>query len=147
ARQERGGRRAAPQRRPDPARQHPPRRRHRPRLHGRLPRDRRGDLESLPGLHRRGMLLATLKRAPIRRLGLIGVMAATVAAVAAVAYWDADRESAAALQDFADEQATLARALGAALQVPAAAGAGRGASLGEDDVAAALRSVERARSL
>jgi signal transduction histidine kinase len=68
-------------------------------------------------------------------LGLIGVMAATVAAIAILAYWDADRESAAALQDFAEEQATLARALGATLQV------------GAPGEVASLRSIERARAL
>ena len=45
-------------------------------------------------------------------------MAAAIALVAALAYWDEERESAAALDDFAAEQATLARGLAAALAVP-----------------------------
>ena len=46
-------------------------------------------------------------------------MVAAVAAVAVVASWDADREAARALGDFAAEQATLARALGAVVRVSA----------------------------
>jgi signal transduction histidine kinase len=88
---------------------------------------------------------ATLNGAPVRRLGtwgLIGVMAATVAAIAGLAYWDASRESAAALQDFAEEQATLARALAATLNVGALA-----ARDGAAGAMASLRSIERARAL
>jgi signal transduction histidine kinase len=79
----------------------------------------------------------------LRRAGLAGAMAATVAVVAGLAYWDAERESAAALQDFADEQATLARALGASVRTRAAAGA----PVGVDDVLAGLRTVERPHAL
>ena len=42
-------------------------------------------------------------------------MAVTITAVVALAYWDAQRESAAALSDFAREQATLASGLTAAV--------------------------------
>src|SRR6185369_12576113 len=48
-----------------------------------------------------------VNRAVFRRVALIGAMVATVAAVAGVAYWDAARESAKALQEFAQEQGTL----------------------------------------
>jgi len=50
----------------------------------------------------------------------VAAMAAAVVAVAVVASWDADREAARALGDFAAEQATLARALGAVVRVSAA---------------------------
>ena len=50
----------------------------------------------------------------------MAAMVAAVAAVAVVASWDADREAARALGDFAAEQATLARALGAVVRVSAA---------------------------
>ncbi|HVY38680.1 MAG TPA: HAMP domain-containing sensor histidine kinase [Polyangia bacterium] len=49
-------------------------------------------------------------------------MILAVATVAGLASWDADREDARALADFAAEQATLARALGAVLQVAAKGG-------------------------
>jgi two-component system, NtrC family, sensor kinase len=74
-----------------------------------------------------------MKRALVRRLGLVGAMVATVGAVAALAYWDADRESTAALQDFAQEQATLASALGVAVALHASP--------------AQFRTIERPRSL
>jgi two-component system, NtrC family, sensor kinase len=48
-------------------------------------------------------------------------MVAAVAAVGAVAYWDEERESAAALQDFGQEQATLARSVASAVQLRLAA--------------------------
>ena len=70
-------------------------------------------------------------------------MAAIVAGVAGLAYWDAKRESSAALQDFAQEQATLARALGAALRIRAATGS----SISEDDLLAGLSSIERPKAL
>ena len=50
----------------------------------------------------------------------MAAMVAAVAAVAVVASWDADREAARALGDFAAEQATVARALGAVVRVSAA---------------------------
>jgi len=62
---------------------------------------------------------------------------AIVSGVAGVAYWDARRESAAALQDFAQEQATLAEALSVALK-------NRGAT---DDLLAGMRPIERAKAL
>ena len=49
----------------------------------------------------------------------MAAMVAAVAAVAVVASWDADREAARALGDFAAEQATFARALGAVVRVSA----------------------------
>ena len=63
-------------------------------------------------------LMITLKRAT-----LVAAMIAAVAAVAVGASWDADREAARALGDFAAEQATLARALGAVVRVSGAADA------------------------
>jgi signal transduction histidine kinase len=48
---------------------------------------------------------------------MASAMLAAVALIAALAFWDEKRESSAALEDFAMEQATLARALGAELQV------------------------------
>jgi two-component system, NtrC family, sensor kinase len=65
-------------------------------------------------------------------------MLLTVAVVGCLVYWDADRESSAALQDFAQEQATLAQALGASLRASSQAGA--------DDVRADLRTIESRRS-
>jgi signal transduction histidine kinase len=84
-----------------------------------------------------------VNRAVFRRVALIGAMVATVAAVAGVAYWDAARESAKALQEFAQEQGTLAAALGSALRVRAS----NGRPIDEVDVLAEMRSVERTRSL
>ena len=55
----------------------------------------------------------------VRRGALVGAMIAAVAAVAGWRRWDADREAARALADFAAEQATLARALGAVVRVSA----------------------------
>jgi len=48
---------------------------------------------------------------------LVWAMIGVVVAVSGVAYWDEERESTAALEDFAQEQATLAKSLAAALQV------------------------------
>src|SRR6185436_12555444 len=79
----------------------------------------------------------------LRRLGLGGAMVAIVAGIAGLAYWDARRESAAALQDFAQEQATLAGALGAATRIRAASGS----AISEDDLLAGLRSIERPNAL
>ena len=75
----------------------------------------------------------------VRRFGLRGAMVAMVAGIAGLAYWDAKRESSAALQDFAQEQATLARALGAALRIRLTTGS----SIAEDALLAGLRSIER----
>ncbi|MES1207460.1 MAG: ATP-binding protein [Pseudomonadota bacterium] len=58
----------------------------------------------------------------MRRGALVGTMIVAVATVAGLASWDADREDARALADFAAEQASLAGALGAVLQVAAKAG-------------------------
>ncbi len=77
---------------------------------------------------------------PARNIRLIGAMVLIVAAIAALSYWDARRESDAALQDFADEQTTLARALAASFS-SRVAGATTGAIL------SSLRSVERAQAL
>ena len=51
-------------------------------------------------------------RAMRSRAGLGVAMVVAVVLIAGLAYWDAERESAAALEDFAQEQATLASALG-----------------------------------
>ncbi len=59
----------------------------------------------------------------LKSASLVAAMVAAVAAVAVVASWDADREAVRALGDFAAEQATLARALGAVVRVSAAADA------------------------
>ena len=55
----------------------------------------------------------------------MAAMVAAVAAVAVVASWDAEREAVRALGDFAAEQATLARALGAVVRLSAGADARR----------------------
>jgi len=86
---------------------------------------------------------AQMNKAAVRRFGLGGAMVAVIAGIAGLSYWDARRESAAALQDFAQEQATLAGALGAALRIRFAAGS----SITEDDLLAGLRSVERPTAL
>ena len=57
----------------------------------------------------------------VKRHSLVAAMIVAVAAVALLASWDADREASRALADFAAEQATLARALGAVVQVSARA--------------------------
>jgi signal transduction histidine kinase len=79
----------------------------------------------------------------IRRAGLIGAMIFVVVAIAGVAYWDAERESAAALQDFAEVQATLAEALGAVLRTRGVADL----SAHERDILSELRSIERTNAL
>ena len=87
---------------------------------------------------------ALLRRLPrLRGLGLAGAMVASVVGVAALSYWDVRRESSAALQDFAQEQATVARAVGAALRARAAAGPAVTAS----DLMTDLRAVERPHAL
>src|SRR3954453_690742 len=77
------------------------------------------------------------------RAVLAAAMIATVVLVAALAYWDAERESAAALDDFAQEQATLATALGAGLRIRTV----RQRAAGPEAVLAEIRSIERAQSL
>jgi two-component system NtrC family sensor kinase len=84
-----------------------------------------------------------VNRAALRRVALVGAMTAAVATVAGVAYWDAERESVAALQDFAQEQSTLAAALGSALRVHPPAGR----PIDQSEVLRDMRSVEHARSL
>jgi signal transduction histidine kinase len=84
-----------------------------------------------------------VNRAGLRRLSLAAAMAAIVAVVAGLAYWDAERESAAALQDFAQEQATLAAAVSAALRI-------RGTpdhAIAESEVMTELRAIERPKAL
>jgi signal transduction histidine kinase len=86
---------------------------------------------------------AQMNKAAVLRFPLGGAMVAVIAGIAGLSYWDARRESAAALQDFAQDQATLAGALGAALRIRFAAGS----SISEDDLLAGLRSVERPAAL
>jgi two-component system NtrC family sensor kinase len=84
-----------------------------------------------------------LNRAALRRAPLIAAMAAVVATVAGLAYLDAERESTAALRDFAQEQVTLAAALGSMLRIRAADG--RPIELGQ--ALTEMRSVERFRTI
>ena len=48
--------------------------------------------------------------------GLVALMVLSVLAIAAVAFWDAEREATAAFDDFASEQALLAKSVGAELE-------------------------------
>ena len=139
----------------------PARRRGRPhagdRAHGPLA----PDLPRLPcaimlpsdaaGLRLRGWQIdVSVNRSDLRRLGLLAAMATALGAIAAVAYWDAARESEAALQDFAEEQATLAGAIGVALGARSAAAgdaAGGADHLAPDRLLLALRTLERPASL
>ena len=84
-----------------------------------------------------------MSRLPLRRVGWGAFMVAIVAAIAGLATWDARQESAAALQDFAQEQATLAGAVGAALRI----GSAGGASIPEPLLLTGLRSIERPNAL
>ena len=84
-----------------------------------------------------------VRKGRLRGRSLALAMAASVAAVALLAYWDAARESTAALEDFAEEQRTIAAALGAALLARSELGAPIDAPV----VLKELRSVERQRSL
>jgi len=52
----------------------------------------------------------------VKTRALVAWMLAAIAAVAAIAYWDEQREFAAALEDFASEQTALARAVSTTLQ-------------------------------
>lgn len=56
-----------------------------------------------------------VKRLVLSPLRLVVAMALSVGIVAGLAYWDSARESSAALRDFAEEQVTLAKALGVSL--------------------------------
>jgi signal transduction histidine kinase len=84
-----------------------------------------------------------MNRGAFRRLALGGSVAVILGAVAGLAYWDAQCESTAALQDFAQEQATLAGAVGAALRIRA----GLGPPLSEGELLKGLSAVERAGAL
>jgi two-component system, NtrC family, sensor kinase len=84
-----------------------------------------------------------VNRAHLSRVTLALVMVVVIAAIALLAYWDAERESTAALQDFAEGQTTLAAALGAALRIQSS----NGAPLDAPDVLAELRPIERTRTL
>lgn len=80
-------------------------------------------------------------------------MAAAVTAVAALAYWDAERESSASLQDFAQDQSSLAQSLATALGVRASADGNAGTNKvaggaeADDEGFGALRVIERSRVL
>ncbi len=82
---------------------------------------------------------AFVKNAASRRTGLAAAMALSVAFIGGLAYWDAERESAAALDELAEGQATLARALAASLHSRVAAGS----SSGEIELLQGARTVER----
>jgi two-component system NtrC family sensor kinase len=84
-----------------------------------------------------------VKTSPIRHLRLMAAMALIVALIAGLAYWDAARESTAALDQFAERQVTLARALAAALPARGAIGD----PFDDADLLARLRTVERPRML
>ena len=84
---------------------------------------------------------ALIVRRGQRRLAIAMVL--VVCAIAGLAYVDAARESTAALEDFAEEQATLAHALGAALRLRATGSS----QMTERDLLAGLRSVERPHAL
>lgn len=76
---------------------------------------------------------------------LVAWMLAAIAAVAAIAYWDEQREFASALEDFASEQTALARAVSTTLSARLA-----GRALSESDTAQflpAVQSVERPGSV
>lgn len=77
--------------------------------------------------------------AATRRIGLALAMALTVALLAGLAYWDSEQESAAALDELAEGQATFAGALAASLhsRVPA------GSPLDETELLQGARTVER----
>jgi signal transduction histidine kinase len=92
---------------------------------------------------RRWELDLDVTRAMRSRAAVAAAMIATVVLVAGLAYWDAERESAAALEDFAQEQATLATALGAGLRLRAL----QNPALGARDLMSEIRSIERAKSL
>jgi signal transduction histidine kinase len=87
--------------------------------------------------------LVDVRKGRLRGKLLALAMVASVAAVAVLAYWDAARESTAALQDFAEEQRTIAAALGAALR----ARSELGSPIDQPGVLDDLRSVERGRRL
>jgi signal transduction histidine kinase len=71
-------------------------------------------------------------RPTVRSGRLIAGMVAAIALTAAVAYWDGERESASALEDFAQEQATLARGVASNLE-NRLAGARRDALVADED--------------
>jgi two-component system NtrC family sensor kinase len=71
-------------------------------------------------------------------------MAGIVTVVAGLAAWDAERESAAALGQFAERGVTLSRALAAVIARPAQVAGG---PLAEADLLARLHTVERPRAL
>ena len=77
-----------------------------------------------------------VQRAPSRALTL-AAMVGVIAGVAALGYWDERREYAAALDDFAQEQATLARSVADDIQGRLA----QTTAIGDGEVSALLRSV------
>ena len=93
----------------------------------------------------------------VRTGSLMFWMFLAIVAVAGVAYWDEQREFAAALRDFAGEQTSLAEAVAATLRAPlqaSASSAGSSNSAQQDQlssvlkaaaVSSAVRSVERPR--
>jgi two-component system NtrC family sensor kinase len=95
--------------------------------------------------------LARANRPAVRNAALFCAMAAILSSIAGLAYWDAGRESAVAMQDFAEEQATLAGALGAALRVRRAhsseSAPSRSRQIFAAETLAGIRSIERPQVL
>ena len=92
----------------------------------------------MPAVHFQSVREREPPEQPVRRVktpSLMLWMMLAISIVAAIAYWDEQREFAAALRDFGGEQAALARAIAPTLQ----AGSARFRS--------AARSIERPRSL
>jgi two-component system NtrC family sensor kinase len=107
-----------------------------PRLDVRCPRRRDPSDRVNTGVTRNPWNLPNVK--------LIAAMVGMVALIAGLAYWDAARESAAALDQLAEREATLAGALAALVARPAQPEPG---PVAEADLLARLRSVERPRAL
>jgi signal transduction histidine kinase len=83
-------------------------------------------------------MLLSVSRRSFRPLLIGSAMGLTVLVVAGLAYWDAMRESDAALRELGDGQATVARAFGVTLDALRAAGGG-----GDADLRAILQRAER----
>ena len=87
----------------------------------------------------RSRVNSPVNRLILSPLRLVVAMALSVSVVAGLAYWDSARESAAALRDFAEEQATLAKALGVSLAHRPTGDAALDVSMVAEGLAAAQR--------